>query len=171
MALTELSDSREADIHWNEELIMLEQIVPVDPEELLFAFKVGSSAAGFDMPLESPATKSVHAFDHKTGKTDEIRLVDNPMSRFMTSVANEFRHDASKFYSIMQRINALIVLMGTDERAKEYLKAPPGNREMLAFDNALIEVMAQIRFSESGEFDKDLFFNNVEEIKKNDNQT
>ncbi len=150
---------------------MIERIAPVDPEEMIFALQVGNSAASFDMPSESQAAKSVHTFDHHTGKTDEIRLVDNPMSRFMSGIANEFKNDSSKFHSIMHRINALFVLMGTDERGKTYLKKNPENPELLMFDNALIEVMAQIRFSENGAFDKDLFFKNVEEIIQSDNQT
>lgn len=84
--------------------------LPVDPEELQFALQLGSAAETYQMPIENPETKGIDLFDEESGEIQQIRFKDNPMNRFGGAIVKEFGQDESKFYSIMNRIAALLRL-------------------------------------------------------------
>lgn len=140
--------------------------LPVDPEELQFALQLGNFAATYRMPTDNPETKGIDLLDEETGEIEELRFKDNPINRFGGAIAQEFGQDESKFYSIMNRITALMRLLSDDDRVKPYLKAHPEDSEHTMINNALIEVMAKFPISENGEIDKDVFFREVEDLIK-----
>jgi hypothetical protein len=142
--------------------------LPVDPEELQFALQLGNAAGTYQMPIENPETKGIDLFDEESGEIQEIRFKDNPMNRFGGAIAKEFGQDESKFYSIMNRIAALMRLMSDDERVKPYLKTDPTYSEDTMINNVLIEVVAKFPISDDGELDKDAFFREVKELIEND---
>ena len=71
----------------------------------------------------------------------------------------------------MNRIAALMRLLSDDERVKPYLKTHPDDSEHTLINNALIEVMARFPISEDGQFDKDAFFRELQELVENENNT
>ncbi len=145
--------------------------LPVDAEELQFALQLGNAAGTHKMPIDNPETKGIDLFDEESGEIQEIRFIDNPINRFGGAIAKEFGEDESKFYSIMNRIAALMRLFSDDERVKPYLKEDPDDSEHTMINNALIEVMAKFPISEDGEFDKDTFFSEVQELIENEKDT
>jgi len=148
-------------------------ILPVDPEEFQYALQLGNAAGTHQMPIDNPETKGIDLIDEDTGTIEEIRFKDNLTNRFGGANAQGFGEDESKFYSIMNRIAALMRLLSDDERVKPYLKTQPEDSEHTMINNALIEVMAKFPISEDGEIDKDAFFREVEElieIEKNTKQ-
>jgi len=145
--------------------------LPVDPEELLFAFQLGNAAGTHQMPIDNPETKGIDLLDEETGSIQQIRLKDNSINRFGGAIAQEFGEDESKVYSIMNRIAALMRLLSEDERVKPYLKADPDDSEHTMINNALIEVMAKFPISRDGEFDKDIFFKEVQELIEDERDT
>ena len=86
----------------------------------------------------------------------------------LTRLYEEFAEDESKFYSIMNRIAALMRLLADDERVKPYLKTDPTDSEHTMINNTLIEVMAKFPISDDGELDKDAFFREVKELIENE---
>lgn len=143
---------------------MPEWNLPVDPEELQFALQLGQAAGIHQMPIDNPETKGINLVDEEAGVIQKLRLRDNPINRFGGAIAQEFGEDESKFYSIMNRIFALMRLLSDDERAAPYLKADPENNEYTMINKAVIEVMARFPISEDGEINKDAFFREVEEL-------
>jgi hypothetical protein len=144
--------------------------LPVDPEELRFAIQLGMAAAILQMPIDSPESRTIKLFDEETGEIQEIGIKDTVISRFEAAIAQEFGKDESKFYSIMNRIRALLGLMIEDKRCKPYLKTNPTDSTHTLMNNVLIEVMAKFPISNDGEgeFDRDIFFREVKELLKNE---
>ena len=142
--------------------------LPVDPEELQFALQLGNAAGTHQMPIDNPETKGIDLFEEESGEIQEIRFKDNPINRFGGAIAEEFGEDESKFYSIMNRIAALMRLLADDERVKPYLKTDPTDSEHTMINNTLIEVMAKFPISDDGELDKDAFFREVKELIENE---
>jgi len=138
--------------------------LPVDPEELQFALQLGNAAGTYQMPTDNPEAKGIDLLDEESGEIQEIRFKDNPINRFGGAIAKEFGEDESKFYSIMNRIAALMRLLADDERVKPYLKTDPTDSAHTMINNALIEVMAKVPISDDGEFDRDAFFRDVKGI-------
>jgi hypothetical protein len=106
-------------------------------------------------------------FDEESGEIHEIRFKDNPINRFGSAIVKEFGQDESKFYSIMNRIVALMRLMSDDERVKPYLKTDPTGSGYTMINNVIIEVIAKFPISDDGELDKDAFFKEVKELIEN----
>ena len=146
---------------------MTEWNLPVDPEELQFALQLGQAAGIHQMPIDNPETKGINLVDEEAGIIEKLRLRDNPINRFGGAIAQEFGEDESKFYSIMNRIFALMRLLSDDERVAPYLKADPENSEYTMINNAVIEVMARFPISEDGKINKDAFFREVDELIEN----
>ena len=142
--------------------------LPVDPEELQFALQLGNAAGTHQMPVENPETKGIELFDEESGEIQKIRFKDNPINRFGGAIAKEFGEDESKFYSIMNRIAALMRLLSDDERVKPYLKTDPTDGENTMINNTLIEVMAKFPISDDGELDSDAFFKAVKPLIENE---
>lgn len=116
--------------------------LPVDPEELQFALQLGNAAGTGQMPVDNPETKGIDIIEEESGEIQEIRFKDNPINRFGGAIAKEFGEDESKYYSVMNRITALLRLLSDDDRVTPYLKEDPDDSEHTMINNALIEVMA-----------------------------
>jgi hypothetical protein len=147
---------------------MPRKILPVNPEELLFALQIGNAAGMQQMPMENVENRGLSFLDKETGEINEIRLRDNPHNRFGSAIAHEYGNDESKFYSIMMRIRSLMILLSSDERVKPYLKAHPDNSEIDMINNVLVEAIADFPISDEGEMDEEAFFIRVQEILKAD---
>jgi hypothetical protein len=147
---------------------MLNRILPVDPEELQFAFQLGNAAGTQQMPIDNLENKGIDIFDKNSGEIHEIRLKDNPINRFGSAIAQEFGKDESKYYSLMNRVVALMRILSTDERAETYTKNHPDDSEFVMVNNVMIEAMADFPISDDGEIDRDAFFLKVQEILEND---
>ena len=145
--------------------------LPVEPEELLFAFQLGNAAGTHQMPIDNPETKEINLLDEDSGEIQQIRLKDNHINRFGGAIAQEFGEDESKFYSIMTRISSLMRILSDDERVKPYLKDDPDDSGNTMINNVLFEVMAKFPISRDGEFDKDTFFKEVKELTGNSKNT
>jgi hypothetical protein len=142
--------------------------LPVDPEELQFALQLGNAAGTTQMPIENPETKQINIVDEESGEIQKISLKDNPINRFGGAIAQEFGKDESKFYSIMNRIAALMRLLSDDKRVQPYLKSDPADSEHTMINNVLIEVIAKFPISRNGDLDKDAFFAEVEKLVSNE---
>ena len=150
---------------------MLKYNLPVEPEELKFAFQLGDAAGSQQMPIDNIENKEIDILDEETGEINEIRLKDNPISRFGSAIAQHYGNDESKYFSIMNRILALMEILSSDEKVKKYLKPDPDDGEFVMVNNILIEAMADFPMSDMGEIDKDAFFLKVQEMIENDENT
>lgn len=135
--------------------------MPVEPDELLYALKVGNAAALNQMPLEHIPGQGLEIVDEETGQVQTIYFADNAVNRFGVAIAREFDNMGSKFFSLMTRIGALMRLL-EDERAKPYVE-PEG--EFTKIRNAMIEAMAAFPISPEGFIDVDRFFSHLESAR------
>lgn len=139
--------------HWN---------LPVEPQELLYALKVGNAAALNQMPLKHTPGKGLKIMDEETGQVQTIHFADNAVNRFGVAIAREFDNMGSKFFSLMTRIGALMRLL-EDDRAKPYVQL---DGEYTKIRNAMVETMASFPISPEGFVDVDQFFNSLENARK-----
>ncbi len=128
--------------------------MPVQPDELLYALKVGNAAALNQMPLSHLPGQGLELVDEDTGQVQTVRFADNAVNRFGAAIAREFDNMGSKFFSLMTRIGALMRLL-EDERAKPYVQS---EGEYTRIRNAMIEAMASFPISSDGFMDVDRFF-------------
>ena len=82
--------------------------MPVEPDELLYALKVGNAAAMNQMPLKHTPGQGLEIMDEETGQIQTVHFADNAVNRFGMAIAHEFDNMGSKFFSLMTRIGALI---------------------------------------------------------------
>jgi len=136
--------------------------MPVEPEELLYALKVGNAAALNQMPLDHTPGDGLEIVDEETGQVQTVKFTDNAVNRFGVAIAREFDNMGSKFFSLMTRIGALMRLL-EDERAKPFVEL---EGEFTKIRNALIETMASFPISPEGFMDVDGFFRLLENVKK-----
>lgn len=136
--------------------------MPVEPDELLYALKVGNAAALNQMPLKHTPGAGLEVVDEETGQIQTIHFADHAVNRFGVAIAREFDNMGSKFFSLMTRIGALMRLL-EDERAKPYVKL---EGEFTRIRNAMIETMASFPISPEGFLDADLFFIHLEKTGK-----
>jgi hypothetical protein len=134
---------------------MVQWNMPVEPDELLYALKVGNAAALNQMPLKHTPGQGLEILDEDTGQVQTIHFADNAVNRFGVAIAHEFDNMGSKFFSLMTRIGALMRLL-EDDRAKPYVEL---EGEFTKIRNAMIEAMASFPISPEGFLDVDQFFN------------
>jgi hypothetical protein len=132
--------------------------MPVEPDELLYALKVGNAAALNQMPMTHTPDQGLEIVDEDTGDIQTIRFVDNAVNRFGVAIAHEFDNMGSKFLSLMTRIGALMRLL-EDERATPYVEL---EGEFTRIRNTMIETMASFPISPEGFFDVDQFFSQLD---------
>ena len=137
--------------------------MPVEPDELLYALKVGNAAALNQMPMAHTPGQGLEVVDEDTGNIQTIRFVDNAVNRFGVAIAREFDNMGSKFFSLMTRIGALMRLL-EDERAKPYVQL---EGEFTKIRNTMIETMASFPISPEGFFDVDQFFSQLNRTAEN----
>jgi hypothetical protein len=137
--------------------------MPVEPDELLYALKVGNAAALNQMPLKHTPGQGLEILDEETGQIQTVHFADNAVNRFGVAIAREFDNMGSKFFSLMTRIGALMRLLEHD-RAKPYVEL---EGEFTKIRNAMIETMASFPISPEGFVDADKFFNHLESARKN----
>ena len=142
---------------------MLKRNLPIDPDELMYAFQIGNAAGSQQMPIENVENRGLNIFDEETGDINEIRLSDNPINRFGSAIAQEYGGDESKFHSIMNRLMALMRIISNKEKVEKYLKPHPDD-EYIMVNNVLVEVMADFPMTGNGEIDEDQFFIKVDKI-------
>lgn len=136
--------------------------MPVEPDELLYALKVGNAAALNQMPLKHTPGQGLEIVDEETGQVQTVHFADNAVNRFGVAIAREFDNMGSKFFSLMTRIGALMRLLEHD-RAKPYVEL---EGEFTKIRNAMIETMASFPISPEGTVDVDKFFNYLESARK-----
>ena len=136
---------------------MVQWNLPVSPDELLYALKVGNAAALNQMPLKHTPGQGLTIVDEETGKEQTVHFADNAVDRFGVAVAREFDNMGSKFFSLMTRIGALMRLL-EDDRARPYVET---EGEYTKIRNAMIENMASFPISPEGFLDVDQFFNSL----------
>ena len=136
--------------------------MPVEPDELLYALKVGNAAALNQMPLKHTPGQGLEIVDEETGQIQTVHFADNAVDRFGVAIAREFDNMGSKFFSLMTRIGALMRLL-EDDRAKPYVQM---EGEFTKIRNAMIETMASFPISPDGFLDADRFFNSLENAGK-----
>ena len=136
--------------------------LPVEPDELLYALKVGNAAALNQMPLKHTPGKGLDIMDEETGRIQTVHFADNAVNRFGVAIAREFDNMGSKFFSLMTRIGALMRLL-EDDRAKPYVEL---EGEFTKIRNAMIETMASFPISPEGFLDVDQFFSHLENARK-----
>lgn len=128
--------------------------LPVEPDELLYALKVGNAAALNQMPLKHTPGQGLEIVDEETGQVQTVHFADNAVNRFGVAIAREFDNMGSKFFSLMTRIGALMRLI-EDDRARPYVEL---DGEFTKIRNAMIETMASFPISPEGFLDVDQFF-------------
>lgn len=131
--------------------------MPVEPDELLYALKVGNAAALNQMPLAHTPGKGLEIVDEETGQIQTVHFADSAVNRFGVAIAREFDNLGSKFFSLMTRIGALMRLI-EDERAKPYVQL---EGEFTKIRNAMIETMASFPITPDGFVDADQFFSQL----------
>jgi hypothetical protein len=136
--------------------------MPVEPDELLYALKVGNAAALNQMPLKHTPGQGLEIVDEETGQIQTVHFADHAVNRFGVAIAREFDNMGSKFFSLMTRIGALMRLLEHD-RAKPYVEL---EGEFTKIRNAMIETMASFPISPEGFVDVDKFFNHLERARK-----
>jgi hypothetical protein len=136
--------------------------LPVEPDELLYALKVGNAAALNQMPLKHTPGKGLKIVDEETGQVQTVHFADNAVNRFGVAIAREFDNMGSKFFSLMTRIGALMRLL-EDDRASAYVEM---EGEYTKIRNVMIETMASFPISPEGFLDVDQFFNHLEASRK-----
>ena len=136
--------------------------LPVEPDELLYALKVGNAAALNQMPLKHTPGKGLDIMDEETGRIQTVHFADNAVNRFGVAIAREFDNMGSKFFSLMTRIGALMRLL-EDDRARPYVEL---EGEFTKIRNAMIETMASFPISPEGFLDVDQFFSHLENARK-----
>ena len=146
---------------------MIQRNLPVTPEELLFAFQLGNAGASHQMPMESVENKEINILDEETGEIDGFRLADNPMNRFGSAIVQEFGEDEDKFYSIMNRIMALMRILSHEDKISNYLKPHHEDNDSVMVKDILFEIMADFPMSVNGEIDEDAFFVKLRELTEN----
>jgi hypothetical protein len=137
---------------------MVQWNMPVEPDELLYALKVGNAAALNQMPLKHTPGEGLEIVDEDTGRIQTVHFADNAVNRFGVAIAREFDNIGSKFFSLMTRIGALMRLL-EDDRAKPYVEL---EGEFTKIRNAMIETMASFPISPEGFLDVDRFFSHLE---------
>jgi hypothetical protein len=136
--------------------------MPVEPDELLYALKVGNAAALNQMPLKHTPGKGLKIVDEETGQVQTVHFADNAVNRFGVAIAKEFDNMGSKFFSLMTRIGALMRLL-EDDRASDYVEM---EGDYTKIRNAMIETMASFPISPEGFLDVDQFFNHLEASRR-----
>ncbi len=136
--------------------------MPVEPDELLYALKVGNAAALNQMPLKHTPGQGLKIVDEETGQIQTIHFTDNSVNRFGVAIAREFDNMGSKFFSLMTRIGALMRLL-EDDRAKPYVHL---EGEFTKIRNSMIETMASFPISPEGFLDVEEFINHLEGVRK-----
>jgi hypothetical protein len=136
--------------------------MPVEPDELLYALKVGNAAALNQMPLKHTPGQGLEIVDEETGQIQTVHFADNAVNRFGVAIAREFDNMGSKFFSLMTRIGALMRLL-EDDRARPYVQM---EGEFTKIRNAMIETMASFPISPDGFLDADQFFTSLEKAGK-----
>jgi hypothetical protein len=131
--------------------------LPVEPDELLYALKVGNAAALNQMPLRHTPGQGLDVVDEETGQVQTVHFEDSAVNRFGVAIAREFDNMGSKFFSLMTRIGALMRLL-EDDRAKPYVEL---EGEFTKIRNAMIETMASFPISPEGFLDVDQFFSHL----------
>ena len=128
--------------------------MPVEPDELLYALKVGNAAALNKMPLVHTPGEGLKIVDEETGQVQTVHFADNAVNRFGVAIAQEFDNAGSKFFSLMTRIGALMRLL-EDDRARPYVEL---EGDFTKIRNTMIETMASFPISPEGFLDADRFF-------------
>ena len=131
--------------------------MPVEPDELLYALKVGNAAALDQMPMKHTPGQGLEIIDDETGRIQTVHFADNAVNRFGVAIAHEFDNMGSKFFSLMTRIGALMRLL-EDDRAKPYVEL---EGDYTKIRNAMIETMASFPISPEGFLDVDQFFSRL----------
>jgi hypothetical protein len=134
--------------------------MPVEPDELLYALKVGNAAALNQMPLAHDPGEGLKIVDEETGQVQTVHFADNAVNRFGVAIAREFDNAGSKFFSLMTRIGALMRLL-EDDRARPYVEL---EGDFTKIRNAMIETMASFPISPEGFLDVDRFFSHLERV-------
>lgn len=136
---------------------------PVQADELSYAIRVGGEAGSYTMPMAlAPGKRTLTLVHPETEEETEYRFKDNPLTRFMFTILDEFGDDPQKAKSILLRYLALTDLGGRgilDPWITRHSEEPG----MVRVHPAVMEVAATAPMTDDG-FDDDDFVRRVEEM-------
>ena len=142
----------------------------VNPDELEYAYHIFTAASEGRMPTANPSAMGPIMFTDSLGAPQEITIIDNPISRGITAVMNEFKERGADYgRDLCARIFGLMFLLvyadkyiGTNMELTNYLDVPKHR-----IKNSLIHAAAVTTMDWLGEFDINELVVNVKQIEEN----
>jgi hypothetical protein len=128
----------------------------VSLEEFRFTFRLATSAASLDMPVENPETFGVDLLTDDGGIT-RVRFRDRPMNRAMLAIGKHCGGDREKARAIMTRYMAL---QGLPFREPWFVS----DSGMIRIHDAVIDAAADCPVDGNGNFDAGAFYRHVAEL-------
>jgi len=132
----------------------------LEPEEFLFAARVGDAAGTLQTPVENPSAKKFVVLDDNGEEALSFRMRDDPTTRFGLAVAGHFRNEERKMMAFMFRWFALMRLTDSP-RMKEWAKADDEDPDATLIRETVLRVAARFPMSEGYVFDEEAFFAEV----------
>ena len=140
------------------------QAIAIDAAEMNFIIGLATAAATYRMPHKTPVGVPVN-LDMGGGEIQTVKIVDNPMNRGMMAIKRHCGNDSDKFFSATLRFMALGAVY-RDTRCKPYVREVPDDEQTIDVSAAIGHVAGMMPLDDNGEFDLDVFFAHVEEIKR-----
>ncbi len=128
----------------------------VSSEEFRFAFRLATSAASLDTPVENPETFGVDLLTDDGGIT-RVRFKDRPMNRAMLAIGKHCGEDKEKARAIMTRYMAL---QGLPFREPWFVS----DSGKIRIHGAVIDAAAECPVDGNGDFDAGAFYRQVAEL-------
>ena len=141
---------------------MFGRFVPaVSPDELKFAAGVCMAAALQKAPYPNPTEFGFKVFDNDIGEVVRVSPTDNPLSRGMLAVCQQF-DDGANAVALMMRIAGFMRLI-KDERMRPYIRGDgsPRDGDMMDIRDEVLEVAAIANMSSKTGFNAKDFFRMV----------
>jgi len=134
----------------------LPRIEPVDVEQLVYAFSVGSLAASGKIPGSGVGGMGVNL--ENDGVVQRIELTDSPMNRAMIAIRDQF--PKGMMQPLMFRIWAMGELMEEPEMAP-YIRSDEARPDETEVSDAVFYVAAKMPLNAKMKFAKKQFFQQV----------
>lgn len=159
---------------------------PVEADEIAFALQVGISAADMVLPAQNPesvevlleqepndATNDALAFlqsaglisTDATGDSAAIRFMDSGFNRLASALREHFPAP-EKFFSVLTRLSAYLVLSRYSEGMRDWARPNPVDPDSFLIHQAVVDVVATMPVSADGCFDEIDFFKRVDDLAR-----
>ena len=145
-----------------------ENIKPVDPEQFGFAMQLGSAAASYRMPMESPTKQGLN-IEMSDGTVQRLAFTDIPMNRAAMAIRDHFAPDMETARAAMMRWMALIRI-SSSEKMTRWRRRPADDSDNIEIYAAVFDAAATVPLTDTGDFDEELFFRKVEEIAADEDE-